>query len=134
LLEIGCGCAAGECADALHQGSTLGGGDYPARVHQVEEVRALEAVVVGRQDRVALQCRYRTADGFFAFLPAVEEFLGFLLVQLEFGAQGFGVATVKTVLGELLLFGQADVAVGFVGSPANLVDALDVLKEGADAL
>ena len=33
----------------------------------------------------------------------------------------------------MLLFGEADVAVGFVGGPAKIVDALDVLQEGADA-
>ena len=32
-----------------------------------------------------------------------------------------------------MLFGEADVAVAFVGGPAEVVDALDVLQESADA-
>ena len=91
-------------------------------------------MVIGGQDRVALQRRRRAADGLPTILPAIQEFLGFLLVQLKFRAQGLGVALVETVFGELLLFGQADIAVGFVARPANFVNAFDVLQEGADAL
>jgi len=54
-------------------------------------------------------------------------------VKLELLANGCGVAAVEAVFGELLFFGEADVAVAFIGGPAEVVDALDVLQEGADA-
>src|SRR5271165_5132174 len=176
LLEVGGGGAASQGAHARHKGGAFGGGDDPAGVHEIEEVGALEAVVVGGEDGVAGAVLGRRADIFadgqsfvgggeeiggargfghcglprlalgssgcgfgrradiFQLLPAVQEFLGFFFVELEFGAQGFGVAAVETVFGELLLFGETDVAIGLAGDPANVVDALDVLQEGADAL
>ncbi len=55
-------------------------------------------------------------------------------MQVKLAPDGDGVATIETVLGELLLFGEADIAVGLVSGPAQVVDALDVLEECADAL
>ena len=54
-------------------------------------------------------------------------------MELKLLADGCGVAAVETVFGELLLFGETDIAVGFVGGPAEVVDALDILEECADA-
>ena len=86
MLQIGRGGSARQGADPLHQGGAFGGGDYAAGVHQVEEVRALQAVVVGGEDREALQGSGGGTHGFAAVLPGVEEFLGFLLVELKLGA------------------------------------------------
>src|SRR5437667_12285357 len=65
---------------------------------------------------------------------AIQEFLGLLLVQFEFRADGDGIATIKTVCGELLLFQEANVAVGLVRRPAEIVNTLNALKESAKAL
>ena len=54
-------------------------------------------------------------------------------MQFKLRAQRLGVASIETVLGELLLFRQADLPVGLVLGPADVVDALDVLQERADA-
>src|SRR5579883_1953306 len=120
LLQVGRRSPAGKRTYALHQGRALGDGDNATGVHQVEQVRALQAVIVSGQDGVALDGLRRTATGFTAILPAVEKLSGFLLVKFEFR--------------ELLLFGEADVGVRLVGGPANLIDAFDVLQKGADAL
>src|SRR5262249_28730910 len=40
---------------------------------------------------------------------------------------------VKAVLGELLLFGESDVAVGLIVGPAQIIDTLDALQESAYA-
>jgi hypothetical protein len=55
-------------------------------------------------------------------------------MEFELSAQGLGVTAIEAVFGELLFFRQADVTVGFAFDPANVVDAFDVLQEGADAL
>src|SRR6266700_6119758 len=65
---------------------------------------------------------------------AIQEFLGLLLVQFEFRADGAGIAAIKTVFGELLLFQEANVAVGLVCRPAEIVNTLNALKESANAL
>src|SRR5712664_2384743 len=120
--------AAGYGADPGHQGGAFRRGNNAARVHQVEEVRGLEAVVVRREERPA------NAVLPFRGLETVQEFLGLLFVEFEFGANGGGIAAIKAVLGELLLFHEANVAVGFVRGPAQIVNALDALEECADAL
>jgi hypothetical protein len=56
-----------------------------------------------------------------------------LLVQVELRANGFGIAAVKAVLRELLLFSEANVAIGPVSRPAQIIDALGALQKGADA-
>src|SRR5579883_295641 len=134
LLQVGRRSPAGKRTYALHQGRALGDGDNATGVHQVEQVRALQAVIVSGQDGVALDGLRRTATGFTAILPAVEKLSGFLLVKFEFRAQSLGVAAIEAVFRELLLFGEADVGVRLVGGPANLIDAFDVLQKGADAL
>ena len=91
-------------------------------------MRALEAVIVGRQQRVAGTVLP------FSRLEPVEQFLGLLLVQFEFGANSDSVAAVETVFGELLLLQQTNVAVRLVRGPAEIVDTLDALQESANAL
>ena len=54
-------------------------------------------------------------------------------MQLKLRTNRHRVAAIETVLRELLLFHQPNVAVGLVGRPANVVDALDTLQEGSDA-
>src|SRR5262249_27899995 len=66
--------------------------------------------------------------------PSVQQFLGLFLVHLKLGTNRFRVASVKTVLGKLLLFGQANIAVGFIIRPAQIVDAVYSLQERADTL
>ena len=56
-----------------------------------------------------------------------------LLVQLELCPNRRGVAAVEAVCGELLLFHQTNVTVGFVGRPSHVIDAVDILQERADA-
>src|SRR5216684_7570830 len=70
----------------------------------------------------------------FHSLETIEQFLGLLFVQFEFGTNQSRVAAVKTVFGKLLLLHQADVAVSFVRGPAKIVDALHPLEKRADAL
>src|SRR5712672_3765512 len=55
-------------------------------------------------------------------------------MQLELGANRGRIAAVKTVDRKLLLFREANVAVALVVRPAEIVDALDTLKERADPL
>src|SRR5580693_630795 len=70
----------------------------------------------------------------FRSFETVEEFLGLLLVQFKFGANGRRIAAIETVFGELLLLQQPDVPVGFVRRPTQIVNALHSLQERADAL
>src|SRR6266852_4046108 len=70
----------------------------------------------------------------FHSLETIEQFLGLLFVQVEFGTNQSRVAAVKTVFGKLLLLHQADVAVSFVRGPTQIVDALHALKKRANAL
>src|SRR5216684_4104712 len=70
----------------------------------------------------------------FHSLETIEQFLGLLFVQFEFGTNQSRVAAVKTVFRKLLLLHQADVAVSFVRGPTQIVDALHALKKRADAL
>ena len=53
LLKVRGGGATGDAAYATHQGGAFGGGDYTAGVEHVEEVRTLQAVVVGGENRKA---------------------------------------------------------------------------------
>src|SRR5580700_3281971 len=85
-------------------------------------------MVVGRKKRIAgLEIPFRGGK-------SVEQFLGLLFVQLKLSANGLGVAAVKAVFRELLLLRQTDLAVGFVSRPPEIVDALNALEKGADAL
>src|SRR6267154_6761357 len=52
-------------------------------------------------------------------------------MQLELGANRGRIAAVETVGRKLLLFREANVAVALVLRPAEIVDALDTLKERA---
>src|SRR6266571_4739161 len=64
---------------------------------------------------------------------AIQEFLGLLLVQFEFRADGAGIAAIKTVFGELLLFQEANVAVGLFdrdGIEINPAALLEVSELG----
>src|SRR5229473_4613555 len=70
----------------------------------------------------------------FHSLETIEQFLGLLFVQFEFGTNQSRVAAVKTVFRKLLLLHQADVAVSLVRRPAQIVDALHALKKCANAL
>ena len=45
---------AGDAADATHERGAFGGGDDATGVEHVEEVRTLQAMVVGGEDREAL--------------------------------------------------------------------------------
>src|SRR4029434_3584655 len=65
--------------------------------------------------------------------PTFQEFLGLLLVQGELRANSFGIAAVKAVLRELLLFSEANVAISPVSRPAQIIAALSTLQKGADA-
>src|SRR5882757_1382255 len=55
-------------------------------------------------------------------------------MQLELGANRGRIAAIETVDRKLLLFREANVAVALVLRPAEIVDALDALKERADPL
>src|SRR5882672_1226221 len=127
LLEIGGGRAAGYRADTSHERGAFRGGDNATSVHQVEKVRALEAMIVRREERVT------NAILPFRGLETVEEILGLLFMELEFGTNGGGVAAIEAVHGELLLFHEANVAVGFVRGPTEIVDTFYALEKRADA-
>src|SRR6266852_4755434 len=128
LRQVGCRGPAREGAHAGHERRTLGSGNYAARVHQVEEVRTLEAMVVGGKQRVT------NAVLPFQSFEAIEEFLGLLLVQFELGANRGRIAAIKTIFGELLLLHQTNVTVSLVRGPAEIVDALHALKKRANTL
>src|ERR1700738_1870693 len=55
-------------------------------------------------------------------------------MQIELRANGCRVAAVEAIHGKLLLLGQPNVSVALVLGPAEIVDALDALEKGADAL
>src|ERR1700675_1332466 len=65
---------------------------------------------------------------------SVNKLLGLFFVQFKFSADPLGVASIETVLGELLLLGQANIAVGLVRRPAQSVNARCILDELANAL
>src|SRR6266849_4964869 len=65
---------------------------------------------------------------------AIEEFLGLLFMQFEFGADGGGIAAIEAVFGKLLFFHQPDVAIGLVQGPAQVINAFHALEEGTNAL
>src|SRR4029077_9179597 len=119
--------AAGYSADASHERGALRGGDNASSVHKVEEVRALEAMIVSREKRPA------NAILPFRGLETVEEILGLLFMEFEFCADGGGVAAIEAVHRELLLFRKANVPVGFIRGPAKIIDAFDALEKCADA-
>src|SRR5713226_7127039 len=128
LQQVGSRRAARQCAHAGHERGTFGSGDNAARIHQVEEMRALKAVVVGRQQRIT------NAPLPFHPLESIQKFLSLLLVQLKFGADRRSVATIKTIFRKLLLFHQANIPVSLVRGPAQIVHVLDALKKRANAL
>src|SRR5947199_1169204 len=85
-------------------------------------------MIVGRKQRVA------HAALPFRRLEAVEEFLGLFFMQLEFCANGYGITAIKAILGKLLFFHEPDGAVRLIRGPAQRVNTLDVLQEGANTL
>ena len=115
-------------ADAPHQRGAFGRRDHAAGIHHVEEVRTLQAMIVGGENWEA-----RVVPSLPTASKPSSSSLACFSCSSNSCANGGGVAAIETVLGELLLFGEADVAVGLVGGPAKIVDALDVLEERADA-
>src|SRR5437667_12620673 len=96
LRKVGGSGPASNGSHAGHQRSPFCSGDYAARVHQVEELRALEAVIVSGKQRITN-----------AFLPfhafeTVEKLLSLLLVQFKFRPDRGRVAAVEAVFGKLL--------------------------------
>src|SRR6266851_1365247 len=108
MFKIVGGSAASHCPNPRHKRGTFGCGDDSPGVQEIEQVRALKAVVVSREQGVA--------DSLLPFRlsPAVEELLGLLLMQVKFSANGLGIAATETILRELLLLCQTYVAIGFV--------------------
>ncbi len=80
--------------------------------------------------------KQRVTDAVLPFhsLESIEEFLGLLLVQFEFGSNRSRIAAIKAVFGKLLLLHQTDIAVSLVRGPAEIVDALHALEKRAYAL
>ncbi len=77
LSKVINGNAARDLAYASNQLSALGGGDDAARIQQIEEVRAFQAMIIGSQNGKA---PVRFAGTLFI---GIEQLSRFLLVQLE---------------------------------------------------
>src|SRR5882762_9211294 len=100
----------------------LGHADGAARVEQVEDVRALQAVVVGGQGELLL-----------------DQGAALLLVLFEEAEQAVRVAGVEAVFALLALVLPEDVAVGElravgIGAEDQIVDVVDALQVHGDAL
>ena len=91
-------------------------------------MRTLQAVVIGSQQRVAPPLLP------LGLGPSLEQFLGLLFVQLEFAPDRLGIATIKAVLGKLLLLRQPDVAIRLIVRPTQVVYVLPPLQKLADTL
>ncbi len=68
------------------------------------------------------------------FSKPVEELLGFLLVKFEEGPGYSRIGIFEVVGGKFLLLEQPDLAVGCVCGPSHVVDAVNSLEVGADAV
>src|SRR4051794_20328343 len=107
----------GVVAHPLDEGGPLGDRDGPPRVEQVEDVRALEGVVVGGQRQLQPQ-----------------QPLALLLVRVEQPEQHGRIRLVQGVAAHLRLVGVEHLAVLDPLDPLDVEDALHVLQEGADPL
>src|SRR6202035_454562 len=77
LSQVVSGDAAGDLADSPDQLSALGGGNDAARIKQVKQVRALQAMIVGSQE-------WKPDLGLFVHLSIlVEELLCLFLMEFE---------------------------------------------------
>src|SRR6266481_4838940 len=120
--EVQPGAIVRELADAQDVSLPLGHADGAARVEQVEDVRAFQAVVVGGEGKLLLHQR-----------------AALLLVLIEETEEALRVAGVEAVLALLALVLPEDVAVGELApvgirAPDQVVDVVDALQVHGDAL
>jgi len=117
LTQVAFGHLARDGAEPAQVGRALGDTDRAAGVEHIEQVRALQTVVVGRQDQVVAQKAPRLR-----------------LVCLEQTRVDGGIGNVEVEPGELDLGLVMDLPVRHAGGPGELVDRLHVAEIHRDAL
>src|SRR5262249_44280651 len=107
-------------------GYALGDADGAARIERIKEVRALQHLVVTRQQREA---------GFvFGLFELAQQPRGLAFVEVEELPERGDVGHLEVVDRELQLVLKTDIAIGEVGRPGDVVDAVAQLEEGREAL
>src|SRR5688572_3271295 len=114
----------GELTHAQDVGGALGDADAAARVEDVEQVRALQAVLERRQDQVRRQ-------QLLAKLEVPVEQLPMTRAEL---AEAQAVDLTEHILRLLDLFLQADLAILHTAAPLQVEHVVDLLQEHRDAL
>src|ERR1700694_157799 len=108
----------GEFTNSGDDANALGDRNCAARIQQVENVRALQHLIVGGKNHVA----------------RLEETLAFALVQVEEFPQHADVGQLEVVFGKLALVFKTHLAIADSRGPLDVVDAVDILEEGDDPL
>src|SRR5882757_6248676 len=131
--RVSLGNADGEDANTGNDADPLGHGNCAPGVQQIEEMRALEAEIVGRQNRKTAPLRrvkiLRQLRG-----PA-QQLLALRFVEAQVFPQLLHIGLLEVVDRELHLLEMPDLAVGdrVRGTrPNHVVDRVDVLQKGGD--
>src|SRR5688500_15662882 len=113
----------GELADAQDVGGALGDADAAARIEDVEQVRALEAVLERRQDEAGIEQRARKGKRLVEEVP---------VQRGEVGPRHLYLAEGVLRLLDLLL--QAHLAIPHAAAPFEVEDVVHALQEHGNPL
>src|SRR6185369_13059509 len=128
-LEPGFAAGFGERADAQNVRLPLGDADDTARIEQVEEMRGLDALIIGRQRQERVAAQERLAFG-FGIGEVAQQRIGAGALEVEGRVFPLG-------LFEDVAVGIARAALGELGRnaiPIEIVDVLDALHIHREAL
>src|ERR1700676_5035923 len=130
LVKISGGDAAGQAPHTPNEHGALGDGNYAASIEYVEQVRAFQAVIVGRQNRESPP-QTQVLDG---TVLRIEQLLCLSLVQVEELFCNCRIGEFETVCRELLLLRKPHLTIGLVSGPFDVIHIVDVLQIRGDAV